>query len=78
MKIKKYIIYAACCIMLPYSSVMADTILLKDGTYLVGKVIDWDAFHIIFKNRHGAFAIRKDQLVRLYILFYLYMTELSR
>jgi len=45
----------------------ADTILLNDGTYLVGKVIEWDSHHIIFKNAHGAFAIRKNQLVKLYI-----------
>jgi len=67
MKTKVFIFSVICFNMILYSTVMADTILLKDGTYLVGKVIDWDAFHIIFKNRHGAFAIRKDQLVRLYI-----------
>jgi hypothetical protein len=67
MKTKVFIICVICFNIISFSSAIADTILLKDGTYLVGKVIDWDAFHIIFKNRHGAFAIRKDQLVRLYI-----------
>ena len=49
------------------NAVFADTIELRDGTFLVGKVIEWDSYHIIFKNSHGAFAIRKDQLTRLYI-----------
>jgi hypothetical protein len=49
------------------SILYADTILLSDGTYLVGKVVEWDAYHIIFKNSHGAFAIKKKQLVKLYV-----------
>jgi len=49
------------------SVLYGDTILLSDGTYLVGKVVEWDAYHIIFKNAHGAFAIKKIQLTKLYV-----------
>lgn len=59
-------------ILLLVSSLKADTILLIDGTYLVGKIIEWDAYHIIFKNSHGVFAIRKSQLVKMYITENLY------
>ncbi|PKL16821.1 MAG: hypothetical protein CVV49_14290 [Spirochaetae bacterium HGW-Spirochaetae-5] len=54
-------------IITPAAVLNADTILLSDGTYLVGKVVEWDAYHIIFKNSHGAFAIKKKQLVKLYV-----------
>ena len=61
------IIISICIFLIIASGLYADTILLSDGTYLVGKVIEWDSRHIIFKNAHGAFAIRKNQLVKLYV-----------
>lgn len=61
------IIISICSPVIFYNALHADTILLNDGIYLVGKVIEWDSRHIIFKNAHGAFAIRKNQLVKLYI-----------
>ncbi len=60
-----FIAFAAVLIFV--SVLKADTILLSDGTYLVGKVIRWDENHIIIKNSHGVFAIKKNQLVKLYI-----------
>jgi len=61
------IIFAIIMLFISTTGLYADTILLNDGTYLVGKIIEWDSYHIIFKNAHGAFAIRKNQLVKLYI-----------
>jgi hypothetical protein len=57
----------AITVILLSSALYADTILLKDGTYFVGKIIQWDAYHILFKNAHGVFTIRKSQLVKMYI-----------
>ncbi len=67
MKIVNKIILSLAAVMILISALNADTILLSDGTYLVGKIVQWDAYHIIFKNSHGAFAIKKKQLVKLYI-----------
>ncbi len=64
--LKKMCILACLILILPLR-LSADTILLSDGTYLTGKVVKWDAYHIIFKNAHGAFAIKKKQLVKLYV-----------
>ena len=61
------IIIAISILFISTTGLYADTILLNDGTYLVGKIIEWDSRHIIFKNANGAFAIRKNQLVKLYI-----------
>ena len=49
------------------SAVMADTIILRDGTFLVGKVKGESSDTIVFKNAYGAFTIKRVEITSLYI-----------
>jgi len=45
----------------------ADTIILNNGTLLVGKVKSEFKASIVFKNTYGAFAIQRDDITALYV-----------
>lgn len=45
----------------------SDTVILKNGTLLVGKVKSESAGHIVFKNSYGAFTVIRKDITKLYI-----------
>lgn len=49
------------------SVVRPDTIILRDGTFLVGKVKGESSDSIVFKNSYGAFNINRREITSLYI-----------
>ncbi len=49
------------------SVVRSDTVILKDGTFLVGKVKVEESESIVFKNSYGAFTIKRAEITSLYI-----------
>jgi hypothetical protein len=46
---------------------MSDTLILKNGTLLVGKVKNESASDIVFKNTYGAFNVKRSEISNLYI-----------
>ncbi|MCP4137073.1 MAG: hypothetical protein GY754_39255 [bacterium] len=64
-----YIFFAAILsiLILFNQNAAADTITLKDGTYLIGKVTKTTKDELIFKNFFGVFTIKKSHIKKLYI-----------
>ncbi len=54
-------------IILVPASLKADTIILNDGTFLVGKVKGESNATIVFKNSYGAFKIKRGNIENLYV-----------
>lgn len=44
-----------------------DTLILKNGTLLVGKVKSSSDKNIVFKNYYGAFTVNRDEIEKLYV-----------
>lgn len=61
------IIFSLISFILIPSIVRSDTIILKDGTLLVGKVKVESLYTIVFKNSYGAFTIKREEIASLYI-----------
>jgi hypothetical protein len=54
-------------ILLIPSALKSDTIILNDGTFLVGKVKSDSSKTIVFKNSYGAFTIKREDISALYV-----------
>jgi len=61
-----FLFFLSVFIMTP-SVAVSDTIILKDGTFLVGKVKGESSDNIVFKNSYGAFTIKRQEITSLYI-----------
>ena len=49
------------------SIVKSDTLILNNGTFLVGKVKSDSPDAVVFKNSYGAFRIRKNEITKLFV-----------
>jgi len=61
-----FLLFLLGCIITP-SFVLPDTIILRDGTFLVGKVKGESSDSVVFKNSYGAFTIKRQEITSLYI-----------
>lgn len=61
-----FLLFLLSFIMTP-KALKSDTIILKDGTFLVGKVKMESSDTIVFKNSYGAFTIKRVEITSLYI-----------
>ncbi|HNX25425.1 MAG TPA: hypothetical protein PKG60_15365 [Spirochaetota bacterium] len=70
--IKKRVLWNIVSILVPVIFLIprilnADTVILNNGTLLVGKVKSEFKASLVFKNSYGAFAIQRDEISALYV-----------
>lgn len=64
---KKYIFQMLIIVTFFTTSSLADTLHLKDGTLLVGKVKSKSSKTVIFKNTYGEFKIKRKSIKKIYL-----------